>query len=273
MSKYGHHEDRCSKDPICSKCGQTGEHLESRCSNELHCVNCGEKHSADSKECRIWHKEKEILRFKFTRNISFVEARKLVETPTPIPGISYANITQSSMRKVSVVDTATQTDPITILDSAVQSNTTNTNSKTEDLQKQKGQTNTTNKNQTKTPIEEKKGEGGLKKATIEMIRKDWKKQQLKERQARSQSSPPTKETKSKSSQGTQRPSTSNRERKGSNNVIQQHNRFGSLSDSSDDMELGEAPDRPRTNRNRSRSSEHSHVNNSNNRSKSPITYP
>ena len=135
------------------------------------------------------------------------------------------------------------------------------------------QTNTTNKNQTKTPSEEKKGDGGLKKATIEMIRKDWKKQQQKERQARSQSSPPTKETKSKSSQGTQRPSTSNRERKGSNNVIQQHNRFGSLSDSSDDMELGEAPDRPRTNRNRSRSSEHSHVNNSNNRSKSPITYP
>ena len=163
---YGHHEDRCSKYPICSKCGQTGEHLESRCSNELHCVNCGEKHSADSKECRIWHKEKEILRLKFSRNISFVEARKLVQTPTPIPGISYANITQSSMRKVPVVDTATQTDPITILDSAVQSNTTNTNSKTEDLQKQKGQTNITNKNQTKTPIEEKKGEGGLKKPPL-----------------------------------------------------------------------------------------------------------
>ena len=50
------------------------------------------------------------------------------------------------------------------------------------------------------------------------------------------------------------------------------NRFGALSDSSDDMEL-EAPDRPRTNRTRSRSSEHSHVNNSNNRSKSPVTYP
>ena len=117
--KYGHHEDWCSKDPICSKCGQTGEHLESRCSNELHCVNCGEKHSADSKECRIWHKEKEILRIKFTRNISFVEAWKFVEAPTPISGISYANITQSSMKKVSVVDTATQTDPITVLDSAV----------------------------------------------------------------------------------------------------------------------------------------------------------
>ena len=208
--KYGHHEDRCSKDPICSKCGQTGEHLENRCSNELHCVNCGEKHSADSKECRIWQKEKEILRIKFTRNISFVEARKLVETPTPIPGISYANITQSSMKKVSVVDTATQTDPINILDSAVQSSSTN--SQTEDLQKQKGQANTTNKNQTKTPTEEKKRRGWPEKSHHrDDDKKDWKKQQQKERQARSQSSPPTKQqTKSKSSQGTQRPSTSNR---------------------------------------------------------------
>ena len=162
--KYGHLEDRCSKDPICSKCGQTAEHLDNRCSNELHCVNCGEKHSADSKECRIWHTEKEILRIKFTRNISFVEARKLVQAPTPIPGISYANITQSSMKKVSVVDTATKTDPITILDSAVQSNTKNTNSKTEDLQKQKGQTNTTNKSQIKTPIVEKKRRGWPEKS-------------------------------------------------------------------------------------------------------------
>ena len=162
--KYGHHEDRCSKDPICSKCGQIAEHSESRCTNELHCVNCGEKHNADSKECRIWHKEKEILRIKLTRNISFVEARELVETPTPIPGISYANITQSSMKKVSVVDTATQTDPITIIDSAVQSRSTNTNSQTEELQRQKVQTNKATKSQTKTPIEEKKNRGWSEKS-------------------------------------------------------------------------------------------------------------
>ena len=144
--KYGHHEDRCSKDPICSKCGQIAEHSESRCTNELHCVNCGEKHSADSKECRIWHKEKEILRIKFTRNISFFEARKLVEAPTPIPGISYANITQSSMKKVSVVDTTTQTDPIIIIDSAVQPSSTNTNrgtAKTKRSNKQRNQKSNT----------------------------------------------------------------------------------------------------------------------------------
>ena len=125
-----------------------------------------------TKECRIWHKEKGILRLKFTRNISFVEARKLVEAPTPVPGISYANITQSSMKKVSVVDTATQTDPITIVDPAVQSKTTSSNNKTEELQKQKLQSNTTKKSQTKTSIEEKKREAGLKNATMGMIRKD-----------------------------------------------------------------------------------------------------
>ena len=52
---------------------------------------------------------------------------------------------------------------------------------------------------------------------MEMIRKDWKKQQQKERQARSQSSPPTKDqTKSKSTQGSQRSIRTNREQKGSN---------------------------------------------------------
>ena len=79
------------------------------------------------------------------------------------------------MKKVSVVDTATQTDPITIVDPAVQSKTISSNNKTEELQKQKLQSNTSKKSQTKASIEEKQTEAGLKNATIEMIRKDWKK--------------------------------------------------------------------------------------------------
>ena len=75
-----------------------------------------------------------------------------------------------------------------------------------------------------------------------------KRQQQKEKQARSQSSPSRKDqTKIKSSHGTQKQIPSNRERKGADDVIQQHNRFGSLSDSSDDMELGEAIDRDHQN--------------------------
>ena len=34
------------------------------------------------------------------------------EYPTPIPGISYASITQSPVKKVTVEDAGTQTDPI-----------------------------------------------------------------------------------------------------------------------------------------------------------------
>ena len=101
--KYGHHENRCTKDPICANCGEPANHTEQNCGNAPNCVNCGEKHSANSKECQVWHKEKEILTVKFTRNISFPEARKIVESPTPIPGVSYASMAQSSV---------TQTDPI-----------------------------------------------------------------------------------------------------------------------------------------------------------------
>ena len=108
-----------------------------------------------------------------------------------------------------------------------------------------------------------------------MIRKDWKKQQQKETSKKSETT--TERDKQEVNHLHLRKNKQNQNlvkgRKGSNNILQQHNRFGSLSASSDDMELGEAPDRPRTNRNRSRSSEHSHVNSSNNRSKSPITYP
>ena len=97
--KYGHHEDRCSKDPVCPNCGETTSHSEKDCKNEPKCINCGQNHKANSKDCQIWHKEKEILRSKFTRNISFTEARKIVEAPTPTPGVSYASITQSSVKK------------------------------------------------------------------------------------------------------------------------------------------------------------------------------
>ena len=110
--KYGHHENRCTKDPICANCGESANHTEQNCGNAPNCVNCGETHSANSKECQVWHKEKEILTVKFTRNISLPEARKIVESPTPIPGVSYASMAQSSVKKVTVEDAATQTDPI-----------------------------------------------------------------------------------------------------------------------------------------------------------------
>ena len=85
--QYGHHEDKCKNDLICTKRGEPAKHHTSLCKNPTKCANCGVGHNANSKECKIWLKEKEILRVKFTRNISFPEARKAVESPTSVPGL------------------------------------------------------------------------------------------------------------------------------------------------------------------------------------------
>ena len=89
------------------------------------------------------------------------------------------------MKKVSVVDNATQTDPITILDSAVQSDT---KSKTEELQKQTDQLTPRTNVKQRHLLRRNKAEGDLKKDTMKMVRKDWKKQQQK-KDKQGQSSP------------------------------------------------------------------------------------
>ena len=54
--KYGHQENRCTKDPICANCGEPANHTEQSCTKDPNCVNCGGKHSANTKECQVWHK-------------------------------------------------------------------------------------------------------------------------------------------------------------------------------------------------------------------------
>ena len=48
--------------------------------------------------------KKKTLRVKFTRNVSFPEGRKIVESPTPIPGSSYASVIKPTTKHVSVRD-------------------------------------------------------------------------------------------------------------------------------------------------------------------------
>ena len=220
--KYGHHENRCTKDPICANCGEPANHTEQNCGNAPNSVNCGEKHSANSKECQFWRREKEILTVKFTRNISFPEARKIVESPTPIPGVSYASIAQSSVKKVTVEDAVTQTDPIPGLKLLEKLKPKNTS---------EDQKNNSTSQTSPQPTETNKTEKVFKNATLEKIKKDLKKQQQKQ-------------------QISQKQIISDRQRKGSRDNIKNRNRFECLSDSSD-MEF-ENPT-PRSGNNRSRS--------------------
>ena len=77
---FGHHENKCHREEICANCGQPKHSAdEIDCKRPAKCFNCNEDYPANSKQCQAWHTEKEILKVKYTRNISFPEARKLLK--------------------------------------------------------------------------------------------------------------------------------------------------------------------------------------------------
>jgi hypothetical protein len=103
--KFGHHESNCVRQTtsICRRCSSNHDKNET-CNVPVKCANCGGEHYAISRSCSLWLKEKEILRQKYTQNISFQDARKLVESQGP-KQLSYsAAVTKS----VKMVDSAVQ---------------------------------------------------------------------------------------------------------------------------------------------------------------------
>lgn len=79
--KFGHHQDRCTRPPVCGRCGENNaRHTD--CQKEAKCTNCKKNHPANSRDCEIWKKEKDISKIKYTQNITFPEARKLINTVT-----------------------------------------------------------------------------------------------------------------------------------------------------------------------------------------------
>ena len=102
--------NKCKKEQISANCGQLKYSAdETDCKRPAKCFNCKEDHPANSKQCQAWHTEKEILKVKYTRNISFQGARKIVDSYTAAPGKSYVSITKTVGVTVSCVDAATQT--------------------------------------------------------------------------------------------------------------------------------------------------------------------
>ena len=54
--KYGHPKDKCTRPPICAKCGNSN-HIELKCQNPFNCINYTGEHPACSWECEMWKKE------------------------------------------------------------------------------------------------------------------------------------------------------------------------------------------------------------------------
>ncbi|XP_033741768.1 uncharacterized protein LOC117328351 [Pecten maximus] len=108
--KYGHHEKRCRRATVCQFCGREGHTDENDCDIAgRRCVNCEGKHAASSRDCPTWGREREILRVKYTRSVSFPEARRIVESGDTT-GPSYAQVTRAKK----------PVDSVTVKDASVQ---------------------------------------------------------------------------------------------------------------------------------------------------------
>ncbi|GFY22351.1 uncharacterized protein TNCV_398871 [Trichonephila clavipes] len=99
--RFGHSQTSCRGQLTCSRCATVG-HSSTDCTLEPKCINCSQPHSADSKLCLKWKTEKQIQEIKTNKNITYLEARKLIAPPI---SQSYAQATKSS--KLSAT---TQTD-------------------------------------------------------------------------------------------------------------------------------------------------------------------
>ena len=93
--KFGHHESSCTNTHICGRCGENAHTPNIECQAEPKCPNCSGPHDSRSRECPTWKFEKEVLKLKYTLNISFPDARKQVKDKISSK-TSYAAITKSN---------------------------------------------------------------------------------------------------------------------------------------------------------------------------------
>ena len=104
---YGHGKATCNRKAVCAKCSQEG-HQDADCVNPPHCANCAGNHSAYSRDCPEWAKQKEITQVKFGKNISFGDAKKIVEQRTQTNtsqsngNLTYAKVTAPVNKQASV---------------------------------------------------------------------------------------------------------------------------------------------------------------------------
>jgi hypothetical protein len=106
--RFGHSKLSCRGSVTCARCSEVG-HDSDNCNAAPCCVSCGGTHPSFSRVCPSWQAEKEIQILKTERSLSYLEARKLIQSRTPKPGLSYSSAAVTK----SVKTIATQTDPPT----------------------------------------------------------------------------------------------------------------------------------------------------------------
>ena len=101
--KFGHHKDKCRSKMTCQICSEEG-HDSRDCGKDPKCVNCEGKHTSNSKDCPAWKKQKNIIKIKIEKNISFPEARRLCEAGNVAGPVTYAQaVAATSLASKSTV--------------------------------------------------------------------------------------------------------------------------------------------------------------------------
>ncbi|GFX17567.1 uncharacterized protein TNCV_3411671 [Trichonephila clavipes] len=100
--RFGHSQTSRRGQLTCSRCASV-EHSETDCTLEPKFVNYTQSHPSNSKLCPKWKLEKQIQEIKTNKNISYIEARKLL-----VPQLTQ---TYAQATKPSTIYTTTQTDP------------------------------------------------------------------------------------------------------------------------------------------------------------------
>ena len=59
------------------------DHHTNHCTNPAQCAYCGKDQLSRSSDCEVWKKEKEIMKLKVTKNLTYPEARKLYDQQQP----------------------------------------------------------------------------------------------------------------------------------------------------------------------------------------------
>ncbi|GBM31723.1 hypothetical protein AVEN_45642-1 [Araneus ventricosus] len=102
--RFGHTTESCRGKLTGAQCSQIGHESEICYVTTPYCINCKENHPSYAKVCSQWKIEKEIQTSKIKPNISFKEARKIIESRTPKVGVLY-----SLVLKTNSISMTTQT--------------------------------------------------------------------------------------------------------------------------------------------------------------------
>ena len=81
-------------------------HHTNHCTNPAQCVNCGKDHLSRSSDCEVWKKEKEIMKLKVIKNLTYPEARKLYDQQQP--EFTFTKVVQSLSAKPETKTAYTQ---------------------------------------------------------------------------------------------------------------------------------------------------------------------